>query len=296
ASTPLLRLLYTRCSPLAEMGLVILAAHGIDTLTQRGAREIRAARLVAAMAVLIAVVSHVAAFVVYPRLLPRVRQFMAQYDQKNVSFDSAPALRASQIAVLPREITFRNPPALAAWCSLAALTAWFLLPAWRRHPAGNATLLAINLAPVMMVAAQFTPRQPMEQWRRLQEGGPEQQRLAAKLTDTPLRLLELAPGANEMAMPLALPILYRVRAVHGYASVAPHCLAALPSAEQAQLGPQLSDWIYQSSARGIDAGEFFTNATPGLARFQWQEPNARPFTVGTNGRLGEVHLRFEPGP
>src|SRR5262249_23643475 len=143
---------------------------------------------------------------VYPRLLPRVRAVMLQHDEARASFDSAPALRQHQIEVLPREVTFRNPAALAAWLSLGALALWLIKPAWRRHPLVTPALLGFNLIPVIMVAAQFTPRHPIRLWHELQAGGPEQQRLMKVLRGTPLRLREVAPGANEMAVPFAMPI------------------------------------------------------------------------------------------
>jgi hypothetical protein len=126
------------------------------------------------------------------------------------------------------------------------------------------------------------------------EGGPEQQKLVVNLAGTPLRLWEIVPGSHEAVMPFMLPQLYRVRTLHCYTSLSTRSLYTLPIQEQRKLGAQMADRIYESKDRGLAAGEFRTNATPGIARFQWATATSRRFAVEDVG-LCEMRLTFESG-
>ena len=52
----------------------------------------RSARAVLALAIGLALVTHCFAWVVYPRLMPKVKHFVLEHDKTNASLDSAPAL------------------------------------------------------------------------------------------------------------------------------------------------------------------------------------------------------------
>ncbi len=293
-STPLLHIFYVRCAPLAGMGLIVLAAHGLETLARSGLPHRRAGWAVVGLSAALALSLNLAAWVIYPRLQPRVRELMERHDQGNKSFDSAPEMRAHQISVLPREISFQNPVALLAWLGLAGLAVWLWQPSLRRRRGASTALLLMNFVPVLLVAREYIPVHPAEYWRRMLAGGPEQQKVVANMGGTALRLWEIAPGAHDMAMPFMLPQLYRVRVLHSYTSLNPHSWGSLPVEEQQRRAPQMADRIYKSETRGLEAGEYSTNATPGLARYQWVMPNARQFRVEDLG-LCKSRLIFEPG-
>jgi len=294
-STPLIHIFYYRSSALAAMGLTILAAHGFETVRSHAAVGRAAGWATLALAVVLALALHTAAWVVYPRMLPRVRQIMTKYDASGRSLDSAPKLRAHQIEVLPREVTFANPSALLAWLSLAGLAGWLLQPGLRERWFAGTALLTLNLVPVLIVGQQFVPRHPIQLWDRLREGGPEQRKIMARLQGSSLRLREIAPGPHEMAMPLALPLLYQVRCVHGYASVRPRGLTDLSAHEQETWSGEMSDWIYQTDERGKPEGTLRPNLTADNSRFQWRGPLQRRFTV-EDLTLCQMRLKFEPGP
>jgi len=57
--------------------------------------------------------------------------------------------------------------------------------------------------------------------------------------------------------------------------------------------PQKADRICLNKVRGLPVGEFRTNSTPGLERFQWTTPMTRRFAVENVG-LCKMRLTFEP--
>ena len=98
-----------------------------------------------------------------------------------------------------------------------------------------------------------------------------------------------------MAMPGALPLLYQVRCVHGYASVRPRGLTDLSAAEQETWRGQISDWVYQTDERGKTEGSLRSNQTAEKSRFQWKGPAQRRFTV-EDLTLCQMKLKFDSGP
>ncbi len=117
----------------------------------------------------------------------------------------------------------------------------------------------------------------------------------ALLRDTPLRLWEPRELRFGKVFPFAMSQLYEVRTVEGYASLRPYSLSVLSTNEQLRFKPQLADWIYKSDDRDSSSGGLTTNATPGLARFQWIDSPPRQFKVDQLG-LNAVRISFGPGP
>jgi hypothetical protein len=293
-STPLVGFLYMRTAALGAMALVFLAAMGAEMLAASDRARRRAGWGVLTVALAAAISTNVFAFAVYPKLLPKVKQVVANHEQDFGHLERAQEVRAFQIETLPAEISFRNLETVAGFLALAALGLWLLRPPTFARTPLLACLLVLNVLPVLHYARRFVPRQPVELWRQLLAGGPEQRRVRDVLGDTPLRLFEVAPGSYEQVFVLELSHLQRVRVVHAYATLFPTSLHNLPPAERERWKPQLADWIYESPQRGMAAGQLYANATPGLARFQWEGRGRRPFTVEQEG-LNTIRLTLQPG-
>ena len=292
-ATPLLNIFYVRCAPLAMMGLTILAAMGIARMRESNVRFKRTGYVVLALTLMLAIATNIVAFVFYPRVLPKVREFVERRDQTNKSLDAAPALRAFQVESLAREISFLNPEPVLACAGLAGCVCLFLTPAVRRRAAFWVGILALNLAPVICFAQRFTPRDSIRLWHLLQEGGPEQKKVKAKLGGSVYRLWEEAPGLHEFVMPGAMSHLYHVRVAHPYSSF-PRGYYFLPRADRERWPSQLADWTYTSSARGQKNGVFSRSTTSDYSRFQWVGAPSRRFTVADLG-LRKMRITFEPG-
>jgi len=250
--------------------------------------------MVLGLTVALALVTHVMAWVVYPRVLPGVKQFVERREPGKSSLDASPALRAFQIENLPAEISFQNPETVLACASLLGLAAILCRPALRTHRLVGTAFLLLNLLPVLSFCHRYVPRQDITLWRRLLAGGPEQQRVVAKLAGTGDRLLEIAPGMHEFVMPGAFGHFFRVRTAHGYSSLRPPNLYDFYRASPDPWGLKASDWVYESKTRNQSAGAFATNGAPGLARFQWQGQTPRRFQV-EDPALNRIRVKLEPG-
>ena len=294
-STPLVNLFYMRTAPMAAMGLVILAAIGLETVVADGLWLRRTGRLVLVGAVAVAIVTNVFAWGVFPRIQDKVLQAVKGTTGSIDMLGNAPRLRAFQVENLPREISFANPEPLLAFAGLLGLAALLLSAKLRARPSLWCGLLLLNLAPVLWFHHRFIPNQPLARWRALLAGGPEQQRVMARMRDTPLRLFEDVPGPYDSVFPRGMGHLYHVRTVQGDSSLFARNLFQMTPEEQAKWKPQLADWIYTSSKTGLAQGEFSPNPTPGLARFQWQDNAARAFTV-EQPSVNRLRLSIAPGP
>ncbi len=292
-STPLLGVFYTRCAGLGVMGLVILASFALPLPAQAADRRRRLGGIVLTLGLIIAVVTNVAGLIVYPRLLPKVREMVARQSAAKVSLDEAPGLREFQVNNLPKEVTFRNPETILACLSLLALGGW-LLTVSAKADRWIKPVLWLNLIPVLMFCHRFIPHHPVGLWRELQAGGPEQKRVAAVMGGTSLRLIEKAPGIHEQVFPNALSHLYQVRTVHGYSALRPRCLEYLSDRDKDNWRNQMADYAYVVSQRGQEKGDFQKVEKSGWSRFQWRESVDRAFQIEENG-LNEIRLHFAPG-
>jgi hypothetical protein len=294
-SGPLLNVFYVRCAPLAVMGLIVLAGIGLASLLENAIVWRRAGWLVFGLAVGLALTTNLVAWVVYPRVLPRVKQFVKEREPTNVSLDAAPALRVFQAENLPAEISFQNPETALACASLVGLSVLLLWPLLRKRTPVWMTLLVLNLLPVLSFCYRYVPRQNIALWHRLLAGGLQQQKVMTELKGTVYRLSEIAPGMHEMVIPGALGHLYRVRTLHGHSSLPPPNIYKLTRGSPDQWGVKAADWVYESKARNQAAGVFATNGAPGLARFQWKGQLPRRFQVEEQA-LTRIRVKFETGP
>lgn len=293
-SSPMQAFFYSRCAGLAVLGLTVLAAIGVEELFATAEESRRLGRLVIAAAVVLMVGMNVVAFVVYPRVLPKVRKFVVERSSQTIFGTEAAALREFQVMNLPREISIRNPETVAAFIGLIGVGLVMVSPSLRKGRFVLSALLALNLVPLLLFCGRFVPRQPMELWGRVLAGGPAQREVRDVLGGTELRLWEIAPGEHQKLFPYDLSHLYEVRTVHGYSALQPRSLYGLPREEQEQYRTQMADDIYESRESGQVRGQLVKNPTPGLARVQWKTPAARAFRVAQHG-LNEIHVAFDPG-
>ncbi len=291
--TPLLRLCYTRCSALGVMGLIVLAAAGLSAVKDSPGSFRRSGWWLCAVTLSLVCAINFCALVIYPRLKPKVHQIVREREKTDYWLDSAPALRGFQVENLPAEVSFKNPETILAFLGLLSLSMMLVFPGWRSRSAPLLVLLALNLTPAVLFTRRFVPRQSLSLWRGLCEGGPEQKRVMGALGNTAFRLWDITAGLHDQLMPNALPHLYQVRAVHGYAALRPQNLYLLPQDEQQKWLPQIADWVYRSPKSSDGAAMFQRNETPGLARFQWRGA-ARRFSVAER-RLDEVRITFDAG-
>jgi hypothetical protein len=294
-STPLRNIFYMRSAGLAALGLIVLAGLGIEKLLENPKPMRRFGLAVLIFAVSIAIVTNAAALWLYPRLISRVSSLVDVYQSSQPGLSRSGELRQFQIRNLPKEVSFRNPETVLALVSMLGLGLFLAGSRWRKTPGAVLVLLGLNLIPVLLFSHRFIPNQPVELWRRLLIGGPEQQQIAGLLGGTPMRLLEQAPTQLDQVFPMTLSHLWRVRTVHGYAALQPNSLFLLPSNEQKQYAPQLADYVCETSEGTTAAGVLTKNSTPGLARFQWLHPTPRPFVV-KDISLNEMRIEFDSGP
>ena len=296
-SSPLRDFFSGRSSGLPVLGLTLLAAMGAEELFTTPIVLRRFGWSVISLAIVLMLAMNVVAFVIYPRVLPKVREFVAAHSTARWSVygEEARALREFQVVNLPREISVRNPETVAAFAGLLGVGYVMLFAGIRKNPLIQPALLALNLVPLLLFTARFIPRQPMELWNRLLAGGPAQRAVADALGDTPLRLWEIAPAEHQKLFPYALAHLYRVRTVDGYSALQPRSIYWLSQEEKERYRPQIADYIYESRKIGQASGELIKNPTPGLARMQWKTPITRDFQVTQHG-LNEIRVEFSPGP
>jgi hypothetical protein len=294
-STPLQAALYTRSAGLAVLGLIVLAGLGLEFLRRETAPLRAWGWSLAALALATTLALNLMAFVIYPRLLPRVRDAVLREAATRSALTAAPALREFQVNNLPREISVRNPETALATAGLLAVAALCLRPDWRRRPGVWPVLLALNLAPGALFYARFIANQPIAGWRHLEAGGPEQRRVATTLDDDLARLREVAPGVYDQVFPNCLGHLQRVRVLHGYSALVPRCFANLPESEQAAWADRVADATYTTPDPGLAGGRFETNRVAAPASFQWRGGTPRAFRAELVS-LNEQRVTLEPGP
>jgi hypothetical protein len=288
-STPLLSILYTRMAPMAVIGLIVLVALGLTRVADRDRPLKKLGWTIAGIAIAVVLVLNVTAFVIYPRVIDRVRALVAAKEQTNVSFDQTPGLRAFQIENLPREISVLNLETSLAFASLLVLAIYL----GRRRPESvmQSAVLILNFLPAIFFFSRFIPNQPVVYWDRLVAGGPEQRRVAAALTPGHLRLLEESAGLNEMLFPNNMGHLQQAHAVHGLSALQPASLYHWPLDERppAEL---VSDFVYRSDRRGEEAGELMRVTSDGTSRLRCSHRKVAIIAETTN----TLTVSIEPGP
>lgn len=274
-STPLVGWLYLRMAPLAVMGLIVLAAAEVEYLADFPRRRLRwGIGLLAAVALVALGLALLPA--VYPRWMPAVEQVVGSR-QESASLAGVPELRAFQVRNLPAELSLRSQEVFISLLSLALLGGLLVTSGGATYQRLLAVLLRLNLIPLLLFAGRFIPHAPLDQWRRLEAGSREQNKIMDLLSGQPARLTEPATASAGQLFPFALAHLYRVHTAQGYAALKPD-------------NPAL-----HASAPGDGAGRRPARGVPVLDRFQWEDGEMRSLFVGEPS-LNAIDLTIDPGP
>ena len=296
--TPLLKLLYTRSSDLAVLGLVILCAYALNCLVAgevgKWPRRVMVFLCLACVGAFL--LANAVALVVVPRIEPKLQRYVLERDQNNSVLPSVPAFRRFQVTNLRHEISFSNPETVTAVAGVAAL---FVLLRSRRAPGGSRrnvlllqAVLVLNLLPLLLFAHRFVVRQPIQLWDRMLHEDSPQTRLAA-LLGAQYRFQD--PGTRfDHGYPGALAQIYGVHSTIGYTSFP---LPGIPEEAKA-LGLNLvsADVGEDSSQPAVLLQEPTPRPPPsGTSRFQWEPAIQRPVTV-VRESLNHVTIRIAAGP
>jgi hypothetical protein len=286
-STPLLGLLYTRASGLAVIGLVVFLAAGVDYLIANPSERILRRLRVAAFAgvTLLVLALHLFALAIFPRIRPKVIDYVLTRDQNNASMDVGPALRTFQVNNLPNEITFKNPEVLLAFASVASLLLVSANSGRNRWKWG--LILLLNTAPMLLYYRRFVPCHPVEQWKALLRGGPEQQFLQ-NVAGKDLRIAEVSPGRFEDVFPGVTALYYRVHTLNGYATFYFERPGQKASSKPA-------NFVYTSQERGLERGSIQTNTTENL-RYTWSDKKIEREVRITRESFNQIDLHVGAGP
>jgi hypothetical protein len=291
-STPLVRLFYTRTAWLAVLGLVILFARGWMFLSGRTRPLKRWAGITLLTGSLAVLVCNVGAGVIYPKVQSRVETRFIEAQRTNPALDFAEPLRRFQVRNFANEVTFKNPETLLAFLGLMALGLFLLKPSIPCAPALNAILI-LSILPLLSFGHRYIPMHPFTLWDRIRAGGPEQQRVAAKLQPQGLRLLESAPGHHDSVFPGAMSQLFHVHGLQGYSSLMLSNASFLKD-PSGHVPANLYDYEYRSETRGLERGEFRSAGHSEPSRFRWAAPLSRSVTL-KDETLNTLTLAIEAG-
>ena len=280
--TPLLRILYNRASGLALLGLLVCVAKGFDLVASPNSPnwcKTFLKRAGIALALMVTVIN-IFAFLVYPRVLPRVKAFFLERATANLGTDHAPALRSFQVENLSNEITIANPETVLALASAFSLLLFFSARPFLRT-AALPVLLLLNIAPLLLFAERFIIKSPMQLWHALLQGGPEQKRVLS-IVGPFERFNETAPGRHEYVFPGVTSLYYRLHNLAGYSSF------PLPPPTNT------ANHIYSNPERGLSRGVFTSPNPHKSVRFIWNTPNERAVEI-KNETLNTLTLEIGSG-
>lgn len=219
AGTPLAHIFYLRIAPLAVLGLVPLAAIGLQLLLSPAWVARPKLGVAAAGTTLCVIVAlNALALAVYPGVKDHLMQAAMVADSANTSFPAgAASLRRFQIENFPNEVSLRNPEASLSLVGLLLISAALGTSSEksRRRLANSAVI--VSLLPLLNFAGRFLPDHPVEMLHRLRAGGPAQQQAISLVRENNGRILD-----REMQIfPYAMGAFYRIHTIHGYSALQP---------------------------------------------------------------------------
>lgn len=289
-STPLVRILYTRSSPLAVMGLIVLAATGFQVVLKllTPATKNLGNCLIAVMA--IGVVCLQLALSFYPRFEPAIRQIFLDRVEVKLSSLSSQSLRLFQVSSFPHEVGVTNPEVALAVLSCLALGLALLRLDYSRRKRLLYISAGLGLLSVILFYSRFIPAHSVSLWNRLQTGGPAQRAAIAASAPHRSRILEESRTLQSMVFPNALPALYRVHTVHGYSALQPKSIFYYPA--NAPAIPKA--WIADLSVNEQGLIQPRNNVHSDLSRFQWETESGRQISI-IDEDLNSLSLSITPG-
>ena len=242
-STPLATYLYARCSPLAGMGLIVLAALAAQAVIDRRVLPQRwLMKSIVGVVVATSISTSALAWWVYPVFKARIELMSLEADKNNATLMSAPNLRRSQVDCFPKEVSLMNPEAATTLVALVLLV--FAMTRYGNCDLSRRSLvlaLLVSSLPVLIFHYRFRPSQPIMLWHQLVAGGPAQTE-AMTLLEGGLRLDESAMNPGAAVFPNATAAMYRVHVLHGYSALQPNCLVRYPPTASAIPGDWRADY------------------------------------------------------
>jgi hypothetical protein len=292
--TPLGNFFYTRLSPLACLGLVVLAASAVTSLPSWLSQKDGAFTIFFVWTLLLLAVLWVGELWAFQHFRGSIQAYFLEKSAAHASSVASTALRSSQIASFPREVGWANPEVMFSWLSLVSLL--FALSKTRGPflRFGSIHLsLGFSLVAVVLFYARFTPCQPIELWERLREGGPAQQGVIQKVAGKNSRIYEDATNFQEQVFPHALASLYGVNVVHGYSALQPSSFFSRQASQHSFPNSWIADW------RITKDGSIYPYAPPNAAilscRLVWVGPQERSAMI-IREVPGHLFAEVSPGP
>ncbi|MFO1488005.1 MAG: YfhO family protein [Verrucomicrobiota bacterium] len=296
ACSPFVNIFYTRSAGLGLLGLITLAALGLERLFADDLPKRRLGWFLAVGIGVVVVGVNVASLVVYPKFIPRIERVVQDKVARTSSgMQEAQALHEFQIHNFANEVSLKNPETLFAALGILLLAGVCLKPAWRRQRWALPALLILNLLPPVMFARRYIPVQPVALWQRLMASDTEPRRVADLLNAGHFRLAETYRISMERLYPNAMSHYFQVHNVHGYSSLQPYNFDVATSEMRERLKPQMADYFYESLVPQSPVGELKKNPTPGLARFQWPDGSARELRIERE-TMNSLVLAIGDGP
>ena len=275
--TPLMHILYMRISGMGIMGIIILAALGCVRLGELSAKSVRQlAAGVLVFAALVAIGTAIVAYVLFPKIEPKIRERMISHAETDSYLGMGMRLRVSQVARFPAEIGFLNPEIVLS------LVAFIVAAATFRRPSMLPLLLLLNVGGPALSYRRTAPRSPVEQWVRLVAGSREQRELVAQVGTGRLRQGKAFERQFGRFFPMQTAHFFGVQIFDGYAAIAPPFYAIDPNFDRTLA----SDFLVTD-----DAEIQITNPN-GNSRFHWSDSPGGFVTVTPQG-VNHVSVSFE---
>jgi hypothetical protein len=288
AGTPLAHIFYLRVAPLAVLGLVPLAAIGLQLVTSDKWIVRPKLAWTTATGILVVLASlNIATFLIFPAVKDRLTQAALAADAGNTNFPAGAAtLRVFQIENLPAEMSLLNLETLLSSVSLLLISAALGASTRRYRTILAYSALIISLLPLITFATRFIPDHPAEMLSRLQTGGTFQQKAIALVRDNNGRILD----RDTEVFPYAMGAIYRIHTVHGYSALQPTGIFKRPA------GTSLTQEYGSDLIIGLTAGNNLTveerSSPPHQGRF-WSSSGQRIVVIRET--LNSLQLRSENG-
>lgn len=278
-STPLVRSLYLRCSNLAVLGLIILAAYALNQINAKGITPGTRTfvRVLGCLGLGVFVAVNVIALFVYPRFEDRIeKKVLAMEGNKSAAVSQ---LRQFQVHNFAKEVSFRNPETVLAALGIAGILILVGFEKKRPDPRWMTITLAASLAPSLLFSERFISKEPIHVWREFLAGNPAQQSVKNQLKGG-LRL------SDEVGCYIgALPLLFEVHSLTGYSS-----FTLIPVTDAlSELHLSKTDAI--QTTNGL---QMLAKDSRHSCRFQWLDGLDRPVDI-VEETLNHITLEVAPG-